>query len=235
MRGTHLLLLGFLLAVTGFAQSPRAVAPYDITGYWASVVTEDWRYRMFLPPKGDYLGIPLNAEGKKAGDSWDPARDQASGEECRGYGAANLMRIPEHLHITWDDDQTLKLETDAGTQTRLFHFGNASGAGGDWQGLSQASWDMLPGGRGQRPIGSLKIVTTKLRPGYLRKNGAPYSAKAILTEYYDRVNEPDGSAYLVVTTTVDDPVYLTQPYLTSTHFKKQADAAGWNPTPCSAK
>lgn len=145
------------------------------------------------------------------------------------------MQVPGRLHITWQDDQTLKLETDAGTQARVFHFGAAPSQGGGWQGVSKASWDLVPAGRGQAPVGSLKVVTTNLKPGYLRKNGVPYSASAVLTEYFDRVNESNGDAYLVVTTTVEDPAYLTQPFLTASHYKKQADASGWKPTPCSAR
>ena len=229
-------------------QSPRISAPFDMTGYWVSLVTEDWRYRMFTPPKGDYQGIPLNAEGRRVADTWDPARDEAAAEQCRSYGAANIMRVPERLHITWQDDQTLKLETDAGNQTRLLYFGIPTGQGGDWQGISKASWDSdagfgLPAQRfdaqfGQfgKPVGSsLKVVTTKLRPGYLRKNGVPYSADAVMVEYFDRVVEPNGDTYLVVTITVEDPKYLAQPYMTSTSFRKQPDASGWKPKPCTSR
>src|SRR2546422_91721 len=134
-------------------------------------------------------------------------------------------------------------ETDAGTQTRMFYFGAPQKQGDDWQGISKASWELTPavggfsfGGAGQTEgTGSLKVVTTRLKPGYLRKNGVPYSANTTLTEYYDLVKEPDGDLYLVITTTVEDPTYLTEPYLTNTHFRKQADATGWNPTPCTAK
>jgi len=213
----------------------KAAALYDITGYWVSVVTEDWRFRMVTPPKGDYTGVALNPEGRKIADAWDPAKDEAAGEQCKSYGAPNLMRLPGRLHITWQDDQTLKIEADAGQQSRTFHFAPAGDAGGNWQGVSSALWEMVPAGRGTTPIGSLKVITTHLKPGYLRKNGVPYSANATLTEYFDRVNEPNGDAYLVVTTTVEDPVYLAQPFLTASHFRKQADAKGWNPTACSAR
>ena len=227
--------------------TPKASAPFDITGYWISLVSEDWRYRMLTPPKGDFAGVPLNAEGRRVAGLWDPAKDEASGAQCRGYGAPAQMRLPGRLHITWEDDQTLKIETDSGTQVRHFYFGKPQGEGGSWQGVSQAAWDFLPtpivetgGGRTgmgvpDRRGGSLSVVTIKLRPGYLRKNGVPYSANTVLTEYYDRVNEPDGDSHLVVTIRVQDPAYLAQPYLMSAHFKRQADASGWNPTPCSAK
>ena len=227
----------------GPPQSPKAAAPVDMTGYWVSVVVEDWRYRMLPPAKfeekpalGARVGIPMNAEARRIALAWDPAKDEAAGEQCKGYGAPNIMRIPGRIHITWQDDRALKLETDAGTQTRLFEFGAPQSQGGGWQGVSEASWEAAGGGRGG-PIlsGSLKIVTSKLKPGYLQKNGIPYSANATLTEYYDRVDEPGSASYLVVSTTVEDPVYLTEPYLTSVHFKKQADASGWNPSPCSAR
>src|SRR5579871_1436168 len=227
--------------------TPRAIAPMDITGYWVSVVVEDWRYRM-LPPVniknipagrgggGAAQAVPMNAAARKIAEAWDPAKDEASGEQCRSYGAGNIMRMPGRIHITWQDDQTLKLETDAGMQSRLFHFNAPQSRGGDWQGVSQATWDSVPGGRGGPQLtGSLKVVTSRLKPGYLLTNGVPYSNNAIITEYYDRVDEPSGNSYLVITTTIEDPTYLTQPYLTATHFRKQADASGWNPTPCTAR
>jgi len=226
----------------------KARAPFDMTGYWVSMVTEDWRFRMITPPKGDYLGVPLNQEARSIADRWDPAKDEAAGEQCKSYGAANIMRVPARLHITWENDQTLKLETDAGMQTRLFYFGTPQGQGGTWQGISKASWEFdagfgLPAERFDRGFGTqvrpqggtMKAVTTRLRPGYLRKNGIPYSAEAVVTEYFDRVTEPNGDVYLVVTMTVEDPMYLSQPYMTSTSFRKQADAARWNPTPCTSR
>jgi hypothetical protein len=227
-------------------QTPKAAAPVDLTGYWVSVVSNDWRLRMATPLKGDFTSLPLTAEARKIANDWDPAKDEAAGEQCRSYGAPALMRVPGRLHITWLDDQTLKLEMDSGTQTRLFFFGAPQKQGGDRQGISKASWDYLPGsvvatdgareGVGiERRAGSLKVVTTNFKAGYLRKNGVPYSANAVLTEYFDRVTEPNGDTYIILTSTVDDPAYLTQPLMTSANFKQQAGAAGWNPTPCSAR
>jgi hypothetical protein len=206
----------------------RSAAPIDITGYWVSPITEDWKYRMVTPKKGVFDALPLNPDGRKVGESWDPARDEAAGEQCRAYGAPAIMRIPGRLHITWQDDQVMKVETDAGTQTRLFQFGAASAPGEpSWQGHSIAQWNIA--GR------SLKVVTTNLRPGYIRKNGAPYSAKTVVTEYWDLNTPPNGDRWLTITTRVEDPVYFTRPLQTSSDFKKLADAVGWNPTPCSAR
>lgn len=223
--------------------TPRAAAAVDLTGYWVSLVTEDWRYRMVTPIKGDYVGVPLNPVGRKVADAWDPARDEAAGEQCKAYGAGGIMRMPGRLHITWQDDHTLKLDMDAGSQTRTLAFAPSPRKGGDWQGVSVASWDRATGVMGARGLfvappprgGSLKVVTTRMKSGYLRKNGVPYSSDAIITEYLDRFELPGGDALLVVSTEVVDPVYLVQPFWTSTHFKKQNDATGWNPTPCSAR
>jgi hypothetical protein len=241
---------------------PRAAAPIDLTGYWVSLVTEDWLYRMVTPAKGDTASVPVSNQGKQAAAAWDPAKDEAAGEQCKAYGAAGIMRVPGRLHIDWQDDNTLKIDFDAGTQTRLLHFGGTPPASGDagYQGYSVASWEGL--GRGGRGVfglpgggagltggppepakagppairpGSLHVVTTRMKPGYLRKNGVPYSANTVLTENFDRVNEPDGTTLLIVSTIVDDPQNLTQQFLTSTHFKKEPDGSKWSPSVCTAR
>ena len=222
------------------AASGRTQAPFDLSGYWVAMVTDDWRYRMLTPPKGNADYIPVNAEARKVMDGWDAAKDEASGEGCRGYGAGGIMRLPGRLHITWEDDNTIKMDIDTGTQTRRFAFGSAAPAGEpSWQGFSTARWMFPPGARGrgaERPqTGQLVVTTTRMRPGYLRKNGVPYSANATLTEYYVRLVDDGGQEYLAVTTMVDDPQYLAQPYIKTYEFKKQPDAAGWNPTSCVAK
>lgn len=215
----------------------RANAPIDLTGYWVSVVTEDWRWRMVTPPKGDVSSIPLNNEGRRVANTWDPAKDEAAGTQCKAYGAPAIMRVPGRLHITWENDNTLRIDTDAGMQTRLFHFGGSAPKGGEpaWQGHSVAQWE-VSGGRGETPrAGNVKVVTTRMRPGYLRKNGVPYSENTVLTEYFHRMVEPNGDWWLLVMSIVEDPQYLAQPFVTTTQFKKIPDRSGWNPTPCSAR
>jgi len=220
------------------ASSPRQAAPVDLTGYWVSVVSEDWRYRMVTPAKGDTGGVPLNAEGQRIAREWDPARDAAAGEACRAYGAPGLMRLPGRLHITWQYERTLKIETDTGTQTRLLHFGGTPTAIADrtWQGVSTAAWDSVQGGGapGSPRWGSLRVVTTQLRPGYLRRNGVPYSESAVLTEYFDLHPGPRDSTWITITTIVNDPKYLGQEFITSTDVRKEPDGSKWNPTPCTA-
>jgi hypothetical protein len=246
---TKLLLLAGLSvpALWGQAKSAKASAPIDLTGYWVSVVTEDWRWRMITPAKGDYASIPITPGAKKLADTWDPAKDEAAGEQCRSYGAPAIMRVPGRFHITWQDDNTLKVESDYGMQTRLFHFGSWTAAGGapGWQGDSVSRWEIPRNRAGtgsvareveaQGGVGSLTVETTHIRPGYLRKNGVPYSAKAKLTEYWDLNRETNGDQWLVITTLVDDPEFLQEQWVTALHFKKEADGAKWDPTPCSSK
>ena len=64
----------------------------DLTGYWVALVTEDWRFRMITPPKGDYSRVPLTEQARKIADAWDPAADEAAGNQCKAYGAAAIMR-----------------------------------------------------------------------------------------------------------------------------------------------
>ena len=108
-----LLPAGELLAQSGEGQTAREAAPIDMTGYWVAVVTEDWRFRMVRPPHGDYNSVPLNDEGRRVADTWDSERDAAAGEECRSYGAASIMSVPGRLRISWEDEDTLRVDTDA--------------------------------------------------------------------------------------------------------------------------
>lgn len=209
------------------SQTPRTSAPIDLTGYWVSVITEDWRYRMITPGKGDYGAVPISPAGRKIADSWDPVKDESAGEQCKTYGAAAIMRRPGRLHIVWDNDTTLRVDTEEGTQTRLLRFGQSvQNTSRTWQGYSAAQWQLQ---------GNLKVVTTQLLPGYLRKNGVPYGESAVVTEYFERVTLPNKDELIVLTSIVEDPVYLTRPFVTSSHFKKLPGAEGWKPTPCSSR
>jgi hypothetical protein len=225
-------------------KTPKAQAPIDLTGYWVSIVSEDWRWRMVTPGKGDYASVPINAEAKKIADAWDPTKDERAGEQCKAYGAPSLMRLPGRFHIAWRDETTLAVEADAGSQTRLFHFTALKSANPPrtLQGDSVASWltprvarDAPPGDGQPAKSGTLKVITSRLRPGYLRKNGIPYSERTVMTEYWDLFREGSERNYLVVTTMVDDPIYLQNPWITSLNFKKELDGSKWAPSPCAAR
>lgn len=218
-------------------QSARAAAVFDPTGYWVSIVTEDWRYRMVTPSPGDYQGVPMTPEARKIADAWDPAKEEASGDVCKSYGAPALLRVPNRLHITWQDDQSLRMDSDAGKQTRIFHFGNwkpLAGGPPTLQGDSTAEWVRGGTGRGATD-GSMKVTTSHLKAGLLRKNGVPYSENTSLTEYFDLIKEPNGDPLMVVTIVTTDPLYLRQPFVITSQYKKEASDAKWKPTECSAK
>jgi hypothetical protein len=250
----------------GNAANARTSAPVDLTGYWVSVVSEDWRFRIATPRKGDYESLSMTAEGRRVADSWNLERDNAAGLQCKAFGVGGIVRQPGRVHVAWQDDATLKLEFDAGSQTRLLRFGRGAATGEKtWQGRSAAEWESPPagrggpvraqlgnstgpiapggGGRGQRggpapsrsadPGGSLKVVTTHFREGYLRKNGVPYSENASITEYFHRLPREEGEDdWLLVITAIEDPRYHAQPFYTSTHFKREPDGSKWAPTDC---
>jgi hypothetical protein len=150
------------------------------------------------------------------------------------------MRLPGQIRLSWTNDNQLQLETEAGAQTRRLVFGSSGSAqSSSLQGSSTAQW-IRPG----RPIrgaplstgGQLRVVTTQMTPGYLRKNGVPYSGQARLTEYFNRVDDPEtGESWLIVVQVVEDPTYLNQRFFTSSHFKKVSDSTPWQPSACTAR
>jgi len=252
------LVLGAALSTNAFAQgraaappppaNGKAGAPIDITGNWVSLVSDDWVYRMITPAKGDYQYVPLNPEGRRVADTWDAARDKAAGEECKGYAAPAIMRLPSRVQISWQDENTLKLDIDNGMQTRLFHFGQKDAQGArSWQGWSYARWE-ISGNTDRQPTfggtntslgavkrqGSLHVDTSNLRAGYLRKNGVPFSEDAFMTEYYNLIVEEDGNQYLVIQTFVEDSRYLNRHFVRTLQFKREPDASKRTPVACSA-
>jgi hypothetical protein len=228
----------------------RQGAPVDFVGNWVSVVPEDWHWRMMTPKKGDYASVPLTAEGRRVADTWDVSQDGL----CQANGVGGLMRLPGRLRISWQDDNTLKIETDAGVQTRLLRFPvpgtpaspvSAAAAAGacSLQGTSVAEWQRAggafdaflergAGGAAPQRWGGLRVTTTNHTGGWLRRNGVSYSQNAVISEFFTRISNPDAGDWFVVTTVVDDPPYLAQPFVTSSNFKKEADGSKWSPVAC---
>jgi hypothetical protein len=220
--------------------SAKQNAVIDLTGFWVAIVDEDWRWRMLTAPIGDVASIPVNPEGLRVAKAWNPIAEQQAGEQCKAYGAAGVMRLPLRLHILWTDDATLEIDTDAGEQKRWLHFEGQWDGKASPQGYSTAAWFRQVQQRGfNRPYGgvvaggggSLKVITSHMTPGYLRSNGVPYSADAKLVEYFDRI-EDEGVTYLILTSVVSDPTYLTDEYVTSYEFKLEPDGSKWHPEPC---
>lgn len=193
----------------GPAPAAKSIAPVDFTGYWVAVVSEDWRFRMMTPRKGDYESLPLNAEGRRVADTWDLAKDNQAGVQCKPFGAGGIMREPGRLHITWQDDSTLKIDFDAGTQTRMLYFDKSKMPSASektdktWQGISYAQWEGPAIGRGGRGA----PATTALRdPGGggagLRGNAPPPSSileggdlKVVTTHFREGYLRKNGVPY----------------------------------------
>jgi len=217
--------------------SGQNAAPVDLTGYWVSLITDEWTSRMLTPPAGDYRSMPLNDAGRTQADRWDPAADEAAGEACKGYAAPALMRLPSRLHITWQDPMTLRVEVDTGTQTRLFHFDHNTPPGPrTWQGHSLAQWEIVRSAElsAETVAGALHVDTTNLQSGYLQKNGVPFSDSVFVTEFFNVLVGEDESEYLAVQIFVEDPTYLSDHWVKTVQFRREPDAEHWNPTPCSA-
>ena len=220
-------------------RSPRERALIDITGQWVAVVNEDWRWRMITPPVGDAASLPVNERARATAAAWDLERDRADGALCKAFAGPGLMRQPTRIRIDWEDDDTLRLEFDAGRQVRRFEFAPQPPAERSLQGYSEAQWFRQTQSRGvfgaRTPPdgGSLVVRTTQLAGGYLRPNGVPFSERTTVKEYFNTFTLPgDGDAWLVVTAVVADPEYLTTDLVISTQFKKEASRGAWDPRPC---
>jgi hypothetical protein len=206
---------------------------------------------MVVPGPGDYDEIPLSLAGKELADTFNASTETAAGNACKAYGAPVLLWVPGRLHIHWADDNTLRVDTDAGMQTRLLRFKPSAedkAQSPSLQGLTTAQWVIHganafggrnrngggAGGAAGPRYGYIKATTTDLLPGYLRKNGVPYGGKSTnMTEYWEQHTAPGGAQWLIVTTVLNDPVYLADPYTFSPVFRKEADGSKWNPQPCS--
>jgi hypothetical protein len=237
-RRLRLVLVGLFLVVASVpAQAQRGgrggpppaaeqSAPIDLTGYWVSVVTEDWKLRMVVPNPGVVDGIPVNGQARQMANAW--TRDVVPPDACIAYGAPAIMRLPGRFHITWDDPSTLRIDADYGMQTRLLHFTPTDTGAPSRQGYSAAEWQSAPGGGG-----GLRVVTDNLIEGWIRKNGVPISDQAVMTEFFDRHTMPNGDEWLTITSRVEDPMYFSGPMIFTTDFKRLPNDEGWNPTPCS--
>jgi hypothetical protein len=182
------------------------------------------------------------------GGGAEPAATRpATADPCRVYAAGGSLRVPGRLNITWADDNTLKLDMDAGKQTRLLHFGATQPPSGErsLQGYSVATWEMgrgggFGGGRGggggarggAAPAGptwaNLKVVTTNMNGGYLLSSRSTYSENAVLTENFI-AHQDFGTDYFTVSVIIEDGPTTR---ITSSTFKKEPNGSKFSPTGC---
>jgi hypothetical protein len=211
-------------------------APIDLTGQWVAIISEDWRWRMITPAKGDIVSIPLNLQGQQVAEAWDPAKDEAAGEQCKAYGAPGLMRGPIRMRISWADDNTLKLDTDYGMQTRccssLRQPRTAARAAG--RARRRRNGSSAAAAAAASATASLKTVTTNLRPATCARTASPI-ASARCSRILGRARAAQRRQIPVNTNVVEDPVYLQLPFQTAIHYKLERDTAKWDPTPCDAR
>ena len=225
------------------AATGKAGAPVDLTGYWVSLVTEDWIERMSpdSPPSG--TGGRDAADRGATGGRGRGAAPPAGADPCRVYGAGGSMRVPGRLNISWVDDNTLKIEMDSGTQTRTLHFGQSTApAQKSLQGHSVATWETgaraggFGGGGGGRggaaPAaprwGQLKVVTTSTTGGYLLSSRNTYTENAVITEYF-AAHSDFGTDYMTVVTSIEDG---GNPRIVSSTFKKEPNGSKFKPSGC---
>ena len=184
--------------------------------------------------------MPLNPAGRKIADAWDLDADRTRGELCKAFGPPALIRQPGRMRIRWESDDTLLLEFDAGTQTRRFHFGSARAQAGRHR-CRATRRPMVPAAAESRHFRPRRCASDwrvargrddESHAGYLRPNGVPYSERTVVKEFFDSFTLPEDGTWLIVTTVVADPDYLTQEFVLSSQFKKETDLSKWNPRPC---
>ena len=186
-----------------------------MTGQWVAVVNEDWRWRMVTPPVGDTASLPLNERGRAAAAAWDLERDKAEGNLCKAFAGPGLSGNPRASGSTGRMADSLRLEFDAGRQVRLFEFAPGPSAErslrdtpkrSGFVGRSRAACSASA--HRQRRIA--RRAHDAARGGYLRPNGVPFSERATVKEFFSTFTLPgDAGAWLIVTTVVTDPEYLT--------------------------
>lgn len=183
-----------------------AYAQADLAGMWAQRFHEELPERGEGPEIGDYTGLPVNDAARLRADSWDASKWTVPERQCEPHPADYAPRGPANLRIgrtvdpvsqevvSWDVTVMWSLQ-----QRTIFMDGRSHpspNAQHSWQGFSTGEWDG----------DMLKVTTTHLKEGWVRRNGLPRSDKATLTEYFIRNQD-----YLTLVTIVDDPVYLTEP------------------------
>ena len=190
-----------------------ASAQVDFSGEWAPRLWEDQPERVPGPELGDYLGIPINEAARLRAESWDASIQTLPEWQCRPHSADYIWRGPSNLRISKEVDP-ISRETTAFHAEWLRSVDRAIYLDGrphppadalhTWAGFSTAKWN-----------GDVLTVTvTHLKEGYLRRNGLPRSDKATLTEHWIRNGD-----LLTVMTIINDPVYLTEPFVRTTDYE----------------
>jgi glyoxylase-like metal-dependent hydrolase (beta-lactamase superfamily II) len=174
---------------------------------------EDQPERVPGPELGDYLGIPVSEAARLRAESWDASIQTLPEWQCRPHSADYIWRGPSNLRISKEVDPVSRQITAFHAEwlrsvDRAIYLDGRPHPPADalhtWAGFSTAKWD-----------GDMLTVTvTHLKEGYLRRNGLPRSDKATLTEHWIRNGD-----ILTVMTIINDPVYLTEPFVRTTDYE----------------
>jgi hypothetical protein len=194
-----------VLAVVAVFAAP-AEAQIDLAGMWGQRFHEDSPERGGGPEIGDYTGLPVNDAARLRADSWTASKWTMPERQCEPHPADYGPRGPASLRIESVVDPISQDVAEWHVtimwqlQRRIIYMDGrphpSAHAQHSWQGFSTGEWEN----------GMLKVTTTHLKEGWVRRNGLPRSDKATLTEYFIRNDD-----YLTLVTIVDDPVYLTEP------------------------
>lgn len=192
------------------AQPPRPSNPTDIAGEWT--LTNNEEDTTAQPPLGDYLGIPFNAAGRQRSDTtaesiWGTpeyqCRPHSAPHQWRGLGGARILKEQDPLTR---DVKAYHIQFMRSLDWPVFMDGRAhppAWAPHTWTGFSTGQW-----------IGNtLKITTTHLKDGYLKRGGPQTSDLFTMTDYLTRHDD-----VLTIVTSVDDPIYMEEPYVESTTY-----------------
>src|SRR5438093_9736531 len=211
LRRTAIIVPLCLLAVM-FAVRP-ASAQMDFSGEWQPIFYEDQPERVAGPEIGDYTGIPINDAARMRADTWMAAVQTLPEWQCRPHSADYIWRGPSQLRITKEINPVTRqinafhLEWLRSVDNIYYLDGRphpSANAPHTWGGFATAKWDG----------DMLTIKVSHLKEGYVRRNGVPRSDLATVTEHWMRHGN-----WLTVVTIVEDPVYLTEPFVRITDYE----------------
>jgi hypothetical protein len=202
-----------IVALSCLAHAVPAAAQVDFSGEWAPRFWEDQPERVPGPDLGDFAGIPINEAARLRAEAWDASIQTLPEWQCRPHSADYIWRGPSPLRISKEVDPVSREITAFHAEwlrsvDRAVYLDGRPHPPDDalhtWSGFSTAKWD--------GPI--LTVTVTHLKEGYLRRNGLPRSDRATLTEHWIRNGD-----YLTIVTIVNDPVYLTEPFIRTTDYE----------------
>ena len=184
----------------------------DMSGEWVPRFHEDADERGGGPELGDYTGLPINDAGRARADSWDPAWLSMPEWQCRPHPVDYIWRGPSQMRI-WKEIDPLTREMVAYHQywlrsmDRPIYLDGRSrppaSAAFTWGGFSKGEWDG----------DNLRIVTTHMKEGYIRRNGVPRSSRSTLVQHWIRHGNVLTGVMMIY-----DPVYLEDVHVRSSDY-----------------